>query len=326
MPLPLLFIGAAAVTGVFGVGKSIKAGLDFKEASETNDYADDIVKDATKKINTCRKNCGAAITRLGECKIQVLHGSIKPFVEEYEKLRNINLEDSKGLNEIQKIVLDKESFDELKQLQSMASSMVGGLASGTMAGAITAFGAYGAAGALATASTGTAIASLSGAAATNATLAFFGGGSLAAGGLGIAGGTAILGGLVAAPALAVLGVVVGAKASENKDKAYSNLAKAREFKEEMDTASLLCMGIRKRSAMFYRFLLSLNSQFDPLIYEMKQIINAKGTDFSLYSIEDRAAIAKAQSMAKAIKTILDTPILDEEGNLIPESANIADLN
>ena len=45
------------------------------------------------------------------------------------------------------------------------------------------------------ASTGTSIASLSGAAATNATLAFFGGGSLAAGGLGMAGGTAVLGGL-----------------------------------------------------------------------------------------------------------------------------------
>ena len=46
-----------------------------------------------------------------------------------------------------------------------------------MTGALTAFEAYGAAGALATASTGTAIASLSGAAATNATLAFFGGAS-----------------------------------------------------------------------------------------------------------------------------------------------------
>ena len=135
------------------------------------------------------------------------------------------------------MVLDKKNFSDLKDLQGMATSMVGGLASGAMAGAITAFGAYGAAGALATASTGTAIASLSGVAATNATLAFFGGGSLAAGGLGMAGGTAVLGGLVAGPALAVLGFVVGAKASKNRDVAYSNYAKAKEFQEEMDTAS-----------------------------------------------------------------------------------------
>ena len=46
-----------------------------------------------------------------------------------------------------------------------------------------------------TASTGTAIASLSGAAATNAALAYLGGGTVAAGGLGVTGGAAILTGL-----------------------------------------------------------------------------------------------------------------------------------
>ncbi len=55
----------------------------------------------------------------------------------------------------------------------------------------------------ATASTGTAITTLSGAAATNATLAWFGGGSIAAGGSGVAGGAVVLfgaGTLVAAVA------------------------------------------------------------------------------------------------------------------------------
>ena len=44
-----------------------------------------------------------------------------------------------------------------------------------------------------TASTGTAISSLGGAAATKATLAWLGGGALAAGGFGIAGGVVVLG-------------------------------------------------------------------------------------------------------------------------------------
>jgi hypothetical protein len=60
---------------------------------------------------------------------------------------------------------------------------------------------------LATASTGTAISTLSGAAATNATLAWFGGGSLSAGGLGMAGGTMVLGGLVIIPAVIIAGLV-----------------------------------------------------------------------------------------------------------------------
>lgn len=325
MPIPFLFIGIGAAAGVFGVGKSIKAGVDQKEANRTNENADNIVRNASQKIETCRKNCGASIDNLGKRKIQILDESIKPFILEFEKLNHVELSESKGLNELQKMVLDHKNFTELKELQSMATSMAGGIASGAMAGAITAFGAYGAAGALATASTGTAIASLSGAAATNATLAFFGGGSLAVGGLGMAGGTAVLGGLVAGPALAVLGVVVGAKASANLDRAYSNLAKAKEFKEEMDAASSLCIGIRKRAAMFHRFLISLNSVFELLIYEMAQIIATKGTDFRTFSDEEKKVIAEAMAMAGAIKAILDTPILDDEGNLTSESDKMVEL-
>ena len=322
MPFPLLFVGVAVATGSLGVGKTIKAGVDQKKANDTNDKADSIVENASKKIETCRKNCGSAIDSLGACKINILDNSIKPFIDEFEKIKHIELTESEGLNELQKMVLDKNDFAELKELQSMATSMVGGLASGALAGAITAFGAYGAAGALATASTGTAIASLSGAAATNATLAFFGGGSLAAGGLGMAGGTAVLGGLVAGPALAVLGFVVGAKASSNKNKAYTNLAKAKEFKEEMDAASSLCMGIRRRSNMFKRFLLSMNAVFEPLIYDMKQVIDNRGTDYRKYTDSEKKIVAEAMAVAGAIKSILDTPILDDEGHLTPESEKI----
>lgn len=68
---------------------------------------------------------------------------------------------------------------------------------GTAAGVLTLVGAYG------TASTGTAISALSGAAATNASLAWLGGGSVAAGGGGVAAGTAVLtGGVI----IVVIGV------------------------------------------------------------------------------------------------------------------------
>ena len=283
------------------------------------------IEKAKEKVNESRKNCGNAIDSLGKRKVAVLDGSIKTFINEFEKLNHVELTESSGLNELQKMVLDKKSFTELKDLQSMASSLAGGLASGAMAGALTAFGAYGAAGALATASTGTAIASLSGAAATNATLAFFGGGSLAAGGLGMAGGTAVLGGLVAGPALAVLGFVAGAKASKNLDAANANYAKAKEFEEEMKTAAALCYGIRRRSAMFNRFLIRLQTVFDPLVYDMTQIINEKGTDFREFSDDEKKCVASAMSLAGAIKAVLDTPILDDEGNLTEESGEIINI-
>lgn len=322
MPIPFLFIAAGVGTGLLGVGKGIKAGIDQKEASDTNQASEYKVKHAKERVNKSRENCGKAIDDLGRRKVAVLDGSIKTFITEFEKLNHVELSESSGLNELQKMVLDKKSFSDLKELQGMATSLAGGLVSGAMAGALTAFGAYGAAGALATASTGTAIASLSGAAATNATLAFFGGGSLAAGGLGMAGGTAVLGGLVAGPALAVLGFVVGAKASKNLDAANANWAKAKEFEEEMKTVADLSNGIRKRSAMFNRFLIRLQTVFDPLVYQMTEIIKNKGTDFREFSDEDKQVVASAMSLAGAIKAVLDTSILDEAGNLTKESGVI----
>lgn len=76
----------------------------------------------------------------------------------------------------------------------------GGAAMGAALGTAASYGAFTTAAMLGTASTGAAISSLSGVAATNATLAVLGGGTLAAGGAGIAGGTALLAGVVAAPA------------------------------------------------------------------------------------------------------------------------------
>lgn len=322
MSIPLIFIGIATATGAFGVGKTIKAGVDQKEANETNEKANYIIKKSTNKINKYRENCENAIENLGKCKIKVLDESIKPFISEFEKLSNIELTKSEGLDELGNIVLDKSKFKNLKKIQSMASSMIGGFASGTMCGALTAFGAYGAAGVFATASTGTAISTLSGVAATNATLAFFGGGSLAAGGLGMAGGTAVLGGIVAGPALAVMGMVTGAKASANKDKAYTNLYKAEKYREEMDTASLLCRSIEKKANMFSEILNSLNSIFEPLICEMSNIIKNKGTNFSEFSEKEKGVIIKAMSIAGAIKSIIDTPILDKDGNITAKSSDV----
>ena len=101
-------------------------------------------------------------------------------------------------------------------------------------------------------------------------LAFLGGGALSVGGLGIAGGTMVLGGLVAGPALAVMGFVVGAKASANKDAAYSNLANARQFEEEVKTIQVLCKAIRMHANMFERLLIKLDAVFEPLTESLAQ--------------------------------------------------------
>lgn len=76
------------------------------------------------------------------------------------------------------------------------------VAGGVGAGSAVAIGSWSLVSVAGTASTGTAIGSLTGAAATHATLAWFGGGALAAGGAGMAGGVAMLGGIALLPVMA----------------------------------------------------------------------------------------------------------------------------
>ena len=201
MPLPLLFIGIAAATGGVGVGKTIKAGVDTYNANDINKKANQIVEESTNYLNNQRMACGDSLKQLGAEKVFILNNNMTSFLDTFTKIKNVDFRETEGLLELSKLKIEEKDFVELKQLVNFAVSIAGGGVAGTAGGALAAFGAYGAAQALACASTGTAIASLSGAAATNATLAFFGGGSLAAGGLGMAGGTAVLGGLVAGPAL-----------------------------------------------------------------------------------------------------------------------------
>jgi hypothetical protein len=322
MPLPLLFIAVAATTGLVGVGKSVKAAVDTHNANKINEEANDIVESAKKSTDRARKLCAEDLNKLGKKKINILDSSINHFIHSFGKLKNVNFRESKGLNEIGKLYIDSADFKELKELGNFATSILGGVASGALGGAITAFGAYSAAGSLATASTGTAIASLSGAAATNATLAFFGGGSLAAGGLGIAGGTMVLGGLVAGPALAIMGFVVGAKASSAKDEAYSNLAKAKKTSAELMVAVDLCNAISSKCNMFINLLNKLDTYFKPLINKIDEAISQHGTDYNKFNQEQKQATAAAASIAKSIKMVLDTPILDSNGNITKESGRI----
>lgn len=322
MPLPLLFIPTAVATGLIGVGKSVKAAFDIHDANKTNEKANDIIEGAKKGVERARKACGADLNKLGKKKVNILDSSVNHFVQSFGKLKNVNLQRSKGLDEMGRLNIDSAEFEELRELGNFATSILCGIAGGALGGAITAFGAYSAVGTFATASTGTAIASLSGAAATNATLAFFGGGSLAAGGLGIAGGTMVLGGLVAVPALAIMGFVIEAKASSAKDEAYSNLAKAKKVSAELMVAIDLCNAISSKCNMFIDLLNKLDSYFKPLINKIDEAISLHGTDYNKFSQEQKQATAAAASIAKAIKMVLDTPILDSNGNITKESGRV----
>lgn len=100
-------------------------------------------------------------------------------------------------------VISKDYADLLNANISVLAddSVTGSLFAGAACGTAGAVGAFTLVGMFGTASTGVAISSLSGAAATTSTLAALGGGSLASGGLGMLGGVCALGGIFAVVAI-----------------------------------------------------------------------------------------------------------------------------
>jgi hypothetical protein len=145
----------------------------------------------------------------------------------------------------------------------------GALAIGT--GALVGIASYGGAMMFAHASTGTAIAALSGAAKTNATLAWFGGGSLAAGGLGKLGGKLVLVGIVVAPILLVAGLITAAKSKEKLAEAKKIHADAEKAVAQMNTLITGMEGIEKMSENYRDFLGKLSLLFQPFVDEMERI-------------------------------------------------------
>lgn len=322
MPIPLIFIGIAVATGLTGIGAGTKAGFDFSKAKNINENAADRINEGVSRLDTYRKQCGQSLEMLGEEKMFILQNSLLQFVNTFSQIKNVDFTDSIGLDELQDLHIDKKEFGELREMENVVLSLTGGLTAGVTGGALAAFGAYSAAATFATASTGTAISTLSGAAATNATLAFFGGGSLATGGLGMAGGTAVLGGLVAGPALLVMGVILGAKAGKAVEDAKMNAAEANVACEQLETGALQCVAIRRRTDMFYSLLTRLDAYLLPLVFQMEYIVKTEGTDYSLYSKQSKAVILAAASTAVTVKAVLDTPILTDDGMLTDESGSV----
>lgn len=329
MPIPIIIGGLAVGAGLLGAKKAYDAHETNKRAERINNKARNSVKYAKSNAKKSRNTCQQSLEKLGMTKLDILKNEIMPFVLNFKKIHNIEFRNSKGLNELSKMELTKEEFNSIAKLSSIAEKIVNGATGGVAAGALAAIGAYGAATTFGVvAGTGTAIGTLSGVAATNATLAFLGGGSLAAGGFGMAGGACVLGGLVAGPALAVMGFVLNSKAEENLENAKANRAEAEKIAEQCTTICTMCNAISERCNLFTGILNRLSEQLHGANAFLKQLLKKyaddKGNvDFRKFDEEEKKLFAAACSLVQAVKSILDTPILKENGKLTKESGSLA---
>ncbi|AOR72881.1 hypothetical protein BBJ41_35415 [Burkholderia stabilis] len=315
MMVPIL-IGGAVVTGLYGVVKGALGAKDHSKASELNDSATSIVDVANRGVEEQRKATNAMLQDYGARKLRAFNGTIADFLEAFGRLKNVELVGTPELDRLNDGDFSTTTLQGLRDDYALLKSSGLGLGSGLTGGAAMAFGAYNGTMLLATASTGTAISTLSGAAATNATLAWLGGGSLAAGGGGMAMGAMVLGGLVAGPALAIFGHIVGNKGEEALNNARSNMEQAKVVKEQ---AAVMCgklEAVERVTSLANTTFSKISSKLRHGVRDLNGVIGSSGEDYAMYSDEAKAVVFRSVKFAQLLKAMIDTPILDKEGNLV----------
>ncbi|MFC4322596.1 hypothetical protein [Litchfieldia salsa] len=185
---------------------------------------------------------------------------------------------------------------------------------GATAGIGTALATWGLVSTLGAASTGTAISALSGAAATNATLAFLGGGSVAAGGGGMIAGTTLLGGMVAIPALVALGVFSHFSAKKKIAEIESAINKMQRYMNKMDRNIIQLKVVRKKAKRLIRLISKKSKKLKYELNIANQMINGEMNKLTCYYHQVRTLLfnRSASKLAVDVAILIDTPIFDEE--------------
>lgn len=294
MPIPLILGAAAAAAGLIGAGAGIHGGIKMKEAHNTIESAQSRHDRNKRRFKEKQEAATNAMDTLGELELNTLK-SFKHFQALIEIIQNRPEFKPYEKNGVKIPPYDKE---KIKEVSVGAEILLGGLggaglgtagglaASGLTTGAIMAFG---------TASTGTAISTLSGAAATNATLAALGGGSLAAGGGGMALGSLILGGATLGVGLLVGGIIFNITGSSLSDKADEAWAQMKKAENEIDSICPYLDDLKNIAERYNAALIKVKNIYDSHIKLLYSIFNSQTAlydtiDWNNFSDEQRLSV------------------------------------
>lgn len=242
-----------------------------------------------------------------------VHGTARRFLEVLRRLeRNGSVRDTQILEALD---VTAASLREV-ELPNLVFDTANGVAQGAALGATASVTMLLGVSVAGTASTGTAIAGLSGAAATNATLASLGGGALAAGGMGIAGGMAFLGGLVAAPVLAVAGSAAKNAGEKALTEAEQFQAEVERFIATVETKVGLIAAIGDRADELKALLAALVDRANRVLAELEADL------FDASNGEDIARFQRAGRLVGAAAEIVRTPLFDQNGSLSDASSHL----
>ena len=327
MPLPFILTGAAIAAASYGAKKGYDGYQDKTEANEILDSAKKKYENQKTSFDSINEQTTNSLTQLGELQLKV--------GEDFKAFRTIAETLLEKLNESgsKDIVIDfpQQKLNKIDGLVLSTTAYLGKVAGAGVAGAAAAYAVYGGVMALAAASTGTPIAALSGAAAYNATMAAIGGGSLAAGGFGMAGGAMVLGSVVAAPVIVIAGWAFASHAEKalidarnTRDEVNDAIEKMQKGGQQLTKTRLY---VDQIYAETHRLYVVFCEYFDSL-KAMEQLIKV-GMDLDKISDDVIQTIENGYQVAAILTDIITTPLfkpkLDEEKQIVINAENVVEI-
>ena len=291
-----------------------------KKAKEAKELADRMVANIEEENRRRREESNRVLSDFGKTKLELLKTCLSPFLG-YLKVMGNNYKD-KEYEFGGKINLDQLDVDTLESIEmnastagkiAVASTGVATIAlCGVPAATTSAVMAFGAA------STGTAISSLSG--ATNATLAWLGGGSLAAGGGGMAAGSAVLGAITATTtgvfALAAAGIVASAYYSKKYTEATAYLEEVRTARAKAKLGWTAMEAINQRAIELESVMKRLGERINDKLLYLEPLIY----DFQIEDEYYLNTFRETSLLVKSLSEIAQVPLIDKNGMLSNESS------
>ncbi|GAA7601017.1 hypothetical protein HpMMM19_06900 [Helicobacter pylori] len=187
------------------------------------------------------------------------------------------------------------------------------------------YGAYTGVGLLASTAGGVAIDELSGVAATNATLAWLGGGALSVGGFGMVGGMAVLGGLVAGPALAILGALSAGEMEEKLEKAKAYYSQVEAVAKKADVIVDNLQAVRKVVDLLTKQITRIDTLFFSLSQDAIATMKKHHYNTSRYNQKEKDQLCVTVSTLSSLSAFLKAPIMDEHQKLNKKVQNALNL-
>ena len=292
--------------------------IDRQEAQDTKFVAKLLLESAQSELEDARERTQKALSAYGKTKIDTATGVVAQFIALYKRAGDIAhaelREHKQQLSEMPKL---ETNIQELGRGVVSAEEIASTAGAAAVGGAAAVAGAYGLAGLIGTASTGTAIATLSGAAASNATLAWLGGGALSIGGAGMAGGAVVLGGIALAPFALIAGGLFAAKAHEQLNEAENFYDKVEAETEKMATLRSELTQIRRGAELLQEVSITLANLLGALNTGLNTIIpKRKRNRVKEYSREEWVHITNTCNTARLLFEVLNTPLMSKKGSFL----------